>query len=149
MSFDPDVAAGYNQYELLLLDLIEQEHRDFITRTLMQIEEGDDFSEYKWASACRKNAEIEKIEKAREMAVQRTKGLKKKIKVLFSYMGGKTKHAEWITRHFPAHVVYVEPFGGSGAMMSYKGKSYAEIYNDKNQHLVALFKHLQHPAWFE
>ncbi|MBU2766529.1 DNA adenine methylase [Acidithiobacillus ferrivorans] len=151
MQFDPHIASGYSQYELLLLDLIEQEHRDFITRTLMQIDNNDDFSEYKWVSACRKNKELERIENERAESIKRLKLKSKKatINVLFSYLGGKSKHSNWITKHFPAHVIYVEPFGGSGAMLTYKGKSYAEVYNDRNKHLVSLFKHLQDPVWFE
>jgi DNA adenine methylase len=59
---------------------------------------------------------------------------------LIRYHGAKWMLAPWIIEHLPKHRIYVEPFGGSAAILLRKERSYAEVYNDKDAELVNLFR---------
>jgi len=61
------------------------------------------------------------------------------IKPLMRYHGAKWRLAPWIITHFPQHNCYVEPFGGSAAVLISKEPSAREVYNDKNDEMVNLF----------
>lgn len=56
------------------------------------------------------------------------------------WQGGKWLLAPWITSYFPAHRVYVDPFGGGGSVLMRKDRSYAEVYNDMDGEIVNLFR---------
>jgi DNA adenine methylase len=57
--------------------------------------------------------------------------------------GGKWKLAPWIIGHFPAHRIYVEPYGGAASVLIRKEPSFAEIYNDLDTEVVTLFRILR------
>lgn len=59
------------------------------------------------------------------------------------YHGGKWLLASWIIQHFPQHRIYTEVFGGAASVLIQKEKSYAEIYNDKDDDVVNLFRILR------
>src|SRR5690606_19105648 len=59
--------------------------------------------------------------------------------------GGKWLLAPWIIEHFPAHRVYVEPFGGAGSVLMRKPRTYAEIWNDLDGEVVNIFRVLRSP----
>lgn len=65
---------------------------------------------------------------------------------MISYMGGKFYQAKWIIENFPKNyekMIYVEVFGGAGWVLFKKKPSKVEIYNDKNELLVNLFRVLR------
>lgn len=59
------------------------------------------------------------------------------------YFGGKYLLAPWIIDQFPAHKIYVEPYGGAASVLMRKPRSYAEVYNDLDGGVVSLFRILQ------
>ena len=66
------------------------------------------------------------------------------MKPLTSQVGGKTRLAKWIVSHFPSqdcYRMYVEPFGGSAAILLYEERpSIRELYNDINGDLVNMLQ---------
>jgi len=63
------------------------------------------------------------------------------------YYGGKSYQADWICdvlRQYKFHT-YIEPFGGSGAILFAKPPSPVEIYNDLNFNLVTMYRVIRNP----
>lgn len=60
------------------------------------------------------------------------------------YHGGKWRLASWIVSCLPAdHDSYIEPFGGSAAVLLHKGRSKIEVYNDLDGEVVNFFRMLR------
>jgi len=59
--------------------------------------------------------------------------------------GSKSRLASRILEHFGPHETYVEPFGGSAAVLLGKPPSKVEVYNDIDGELVNLFRVLRDP----
>ncbi len=55
------------------------------------------------------------------------------------YYGAKWNLAPWIIDHFGTHEVYVEPYGGSAAVLLRKERSLIEVYNDLDMEVVNYF----------
>jgi DNA adenine methylase len=66
--------------------------------------------------------------------------------VLLPWYGGKSRIASWVIEHLPAHGVYVEPFGGSMAVLLAKPPSIVEVYNDVDEGLVNFWRVVRDPA---
>lgn len=62
---------------------------------------------------------------------------------MLRYHGGKWRLAPWIIAHFPAHRVYVEPFGGAASVLMRKPRSHAEVLNDLDGEVVNVFRQLR------
>ncbi|HYG67167.1 MAG TPA: DNA adenine methylase [Anaeromyxobacteraceae bacterium] len=62
------------------------------------------------------------------------------------YHGGKFRAADWIAAHFPPHRIYVEPYGGAASVLLQKPRSFAEVYNDVDEEIVAFFRVLRDPT---
>jgi len=61
----------------------------------------------------------------------------------FQYPGSKARISPWIIEHLPAHNNYIEPFGGSAAVLVNKDPSPNEVYNDIDGDLVHFFRTLR------
>jgi DNA adenine methylase len=57
--------------------------------------------------------------------------------------GGKRYLAKHIIRHFPAHRVYLEPFGGGASVLLNKTAAEVEVYNDIDLRITRLFRVLR------
>lgn len=62
------------------------------------------------------------------------------------YHGGKFLLAKWIISHFPTHRTYTEVFGGGGSVLLQKSRSHAEVYNDRWDMVVNVFRVLRDPG---
>lgn len=60
-----------------------------------------------------------------------------------TYMGSKWRIASWVCSFFPRHTFYVEPFGGSAAVLLEKKPSPREVYNDLNGDVANFFRVLR------
>ena len=58
----------------------------------------------------------------------------------FGYPGGKTWSAKEIIKHLPYNDIYVEPFGGSAAVMLARHPSKLEVFNDRYAGVVAFYR---------
>ena len=65
------------------------------------------------------------------------------------YHGGKWLLAPWIISHFPRHRIYTEVFGGGGSVLLRKRRAYAEVYNDRWDTVVNVFRVLRDPELAE
>lgn len=64
---------------------------------------------------------------------------------ILRYLGSKWRMAPFILQHLPPHGLYVEPFGGSAAVLAQKPRCNSEIYNDLDGEVVHLFSVLRGP----
>jgi DNA adenine methylase len=71
------------------------------------------------------------------------------IKKPFGWYGGKQALAPLLVSLLPAHRVYCEVFGGSGALLFAKPPSALEIFNDLDSGVVNFFRVLRKPGQFQ
>lgn len=67
----------------------------------------------------------------------------KTIRPPVKWHGGKRYLASRIIGHFPAHRVYLEPFGGGASVLLNKSPCEVETYNDLDLRITRLFRVLQ------
>lgn len=65
------------------------------------------------------------------------------IRSPLKYFGAKWRLVPWLLEHMPEHVCYVEPFGGSAALLLSKPRSRVEVYNDIDGAVVEFFATLR------
>ena len=73
------------------------------------------------------------------------------MKSPITYYGGKTYQASWILDVMQRYKfkTYIEPFGGSGAILFAKEPSPVEIYNDLYSDLVTFYRVLRNPKTYK
>lgn len=65
------------------------------------------------------------------------------MKSVLKYPGAKNRLAPWICEYIPKHNVYLEPFGGSLAVLFNKERSHIETVNDLDEEVVNFFRVLR------
>ncbi len=73
----------------------------------------------------------------------------KRLRSPIRYFGGKGNMVNRLLKYIPPHKIYVEVFGGAGALLFAKEPAGNEIYNDIDGDLVNLFKVLKDEKQFE
>lgn len=63
--------------------------------------------------------------------------------IAFPYYGGKNSHLTWLLPLLPYDIRFVEPFGGSAAVLLNRERSPVEVYNDINGDVVNFFRILR------
>lgn len=58
----------------------------------------------------------------------------------FSYPGSKSRSIDKILPHLPYTGVYIEPFGGSAAVLLARRPSKLEVFNDRYAGVVAFYR---------
>lgn len=69
--------------------------------------------------------------------------MNKKRKICFGWYGGKFSHLKWLLPLLPYTHHYVEPFGGSAAVILNRAPSQVETYNDIDGEVVNFFRVLR------
>lgn len=77
------------------------------------------------------------------------RGGQKFIRAPFGWPGGKFKSLKYILPHLPRTPKYVEPFGGSAAVLLARPPSDLEVYNDRFGGVVAFYRCIRDPQLFE
>lgn len=67
------------------------------------------------------------------------------LKAPMGYPGGKSRIVQHILPLLPYRGVYVEPFGGSGAVLLARRASKLDVYNDRYGGIVSFYRCLQNP----
>jgi len=62
------------------------------------------------------------------------------IRAPFAWPGGKSKSVKDILPHLPYRESYIEPFGGSGAILLARRPSKLEVFNDRFAGVVAFYR---------
>jgi len=68
---------------------------------------------------------------------------------LSKYYGGKFNMVDFLLQFIPEHTIYVEVFGGSGALLFAKPPSPVEVFNDIDSSIVNFFRVLKDKEKFE
>lgn len=71
------------------------------------------------------------------------------VRCPFIWPGGKSKCADIICQYLPYEKVYVEPFGGSAAVLLARKPSGLDVYNDRYTGVVSFYRCLRDPLLFE
>jgi len=68
------------------------------------------------------------------------------IKAPFGYPGGKSRSVKYILPHLPQRDTYIEPFGGSAAILLARQPSKFEVYNDRYGGVVDFYRCIREGA---
>lgn len=62
------------------------------------------------------------------------------VRCPLNYPGGKSRSVKYIVEHLPYRQKYVEPFGGSAAILLARHESPLEVYNDRYGGVVSFYR---------
>lgn len=71
------------------------------------------------------------------------------VRAPFGYPGGKSRSVEKILEHLPYMDTYVEPFGGSAAVLLARHPSKLEVFNDRYGGVVAFYRCVRDPNKYQ